>query len=286
MKTILVPAGGSDTDDVTFATAYAAARCFNAHMEFLHIRVAAVDAALHLGHVAFARGPAIADAMTRLRLQSDARCVEARRHVFDFCRKNGIEFRDTPRPDRPTASWHDETGDAMRHLMLRARHNDLVVAARPTTTNGLPEEFVERLLGAGRPIILASDRPPTSLTGTVMVCWKETAEAARTLGAAMPLLEKSSLVIFASVAEPGGEDPATVSDLVQQAAWHGIHARAHIVAADHCTVADALRREAQSCRADLIVMGAYGRPRWREICFGGCSQSMIDFCDRPVFLVQ
>jgi hypothetical protein len=41
----------------------------------------------------------------------------------------------------------------MRRLILPARHNDLVVAARPTEANGLPKEFVERVLVAGRPMI-------------------------------------------------------------------------------------------------------------------------------------
>jgi hypothetical protein len=56
MKTILVPAGGSASDDVTLETAYAAAQCFNAHLEFFHIRIAPTEAALYQPHVAFARG--------------------------------------------------------------------------------------------------------------------------------------------------------------------------------------------------------------------------------------
>jgi nucleotide-binding universal stress UspA family protein len=102
----------------------------------------------------------------------------------------------------------------------------------------------------------------------------------------MPLLEKADHVIFASVAEPGREDTETVSDLVRQTAWHGICASAQVIAANHQTVAEALQRAAESSRADLIVMGAYGQARWREICFGGCTQSMIDSCDRPVFLLH
>jgi hypothetical protein len=187
---------------VTFETAYAAARCFNAHLEFFHIRIAPAEAALYQPHLAFARGHGMADAISRLQSQADDRHVEAERHVLDFCRINGIELHDTPGRNQPTASWREESGDAMRHLILPARHNDLVVVARPTEANGLPKEFVERLLAAGRPMIIASSRRPESLIGTMMICWKETAEAARTVGAAMPLLEKADHVIFASVAEP------------------------------------------------------------------------------------
>lgn len=46
--------------------------------------------------------------------------------------------------------------------------------------------------------------PPQTLTGTVMVCWKETAEAARAVSAAMPFLTRADRVVVVSVA--GNED--------------------------------------------------------------------------------
>lgn len=39
IKTILVPATGSDADTAVFASALAVARRFDAHLDFLHIRV-------------------------------------------------------------------------------------------------------------------------------------------------------------------------------------------------------------------------------------------------------
>ena len=38
IKTILVPATGSDRDGAVFASALAVARAFAAHLEFLHVR--------------------------------------------------------------------------------------------------------------------------------------------------------------------------------------------------------------------------------------------------------
>jgi nucleotide-binding universal stress UspA family protein len=45
MKTILVPAAGSETDEVAFATALAAARPIGGHLEFLHICMSPGEAA-------------------------------------------------------------------------------------------------------------------------------------------------------------------------------------------------------------------------------------------------
>ncbi len=39
IKTILVPATGNQTDDAVFTSALAVARAFDAHLDFLHVRV-------------------------------------------------------------------------------------------------------------------------------------------------------------------------------------------------------------------------------------------------------
>ena len=54
IKTILVPASGSDTDAVVFETALAAARPSRAHLDFLHLRVSSGAALQYTPHVGFA----------------------------------------------------------------------------------------------------------------------------------------------------------------------------------------------------------------------------------------
>ncbi len=39
---------------------------------------------------------------------------------------------------------------------------------------------------------------------------------------------------------------------------------------------------AQSCGADLIVMGGYGHRRMRELIFGGCTQSALEAGAAPL----
>jgi nucleotide-binding universal stress UspA family protein len=48
----------------------------------------------------------------------------------------------------------------------------------------------------------------------------------------------------------------------------------------------ALAAEAQECKADLVVMGAYGHSRMRELLFGGCTRAFISYADRPVLLMH
>jgi hypothetical protein len=59
IKTILVPASGSATDDPVFATALAAARPLAAHLEFYHVHLSATEAAVRAPHVDFCVGAAL-----------------------------------------------------------------------------------------------------------------------------------------------------------------------------------------------------------------------------------
>ena len=39
---------------------------------------------------------------------------------------------------------------------------------------------------------------------------------------------------------------------------------------------DVLVNEIRRIGADLVVMGAWGRPRWSERAFGGCTRTLLD----------
>jgi nucleotide-binding universal stress UspA family protein len=169
---------------------------------------------------------------------------------------------------------------------LRARHSDLVVVGRAKRANGLPTDFIEELLiGCGRPVLISSSTARPTLTGTIMVCWKETAEAARAMSAAMPYMTKAARVVVVSVAE--NEDPTeAISDVARQLAWNGIRAETRILTPTGTAIPELLASATRECDADLIVIGAYGRSRMREVLFGSCTHSVIRNADRPVLLMH
>ena len=288
MKSILVPVAGSDTDELVFATALAAARPFAAHLHFVHMYVNPGQAALNTPHVEFASGAALIDALGLLQKKGDDRSAAAARHVHEFCAKAAIDVVDVPRPSHAvTASWCEERDDARQRLLFHARHSDLVVMGRAKHPNGLPPNLLEHLLTeCGRPILLASKKPGPNLVGTVIVCWRETADAARAVTAAMPFLTMAARVVFAAVSEPREESDAAIHDAVSQFRWHGVPADVQVVPANGQPPAKILARIAESCGADLMVMGAYGHSRLREQIFGGCTQAIIRHADLPVLMLH
>ncbi len=288
MKSILVPIGGSDSDRPVFDTALAVARLFSSHLQFVHIWLTAGQAAANMPHVAFARGPALLDALGRLEVDTKARSTDATRHVHEFCTGATIDLRDSPTGAHGvTANPIEEKGDARRRLVYHARHHDLVVMGRAKRPNGLLPDLIETLLlGCGRPIMLATSSAPRNLAGTVMVCWRETPDAARAVTAAMPFLTRAERVVFVGVAEKGHDATDELDAVAGQFARCGVPTEAKIIVANGRPIADTLSTAAHNCGADLIVKGAYGHSRMREVIFGGCTQAIIAHSDRPVLLLH
>jgi nucleotide-binding universal stress UspA family protein len=66
----------------------------------------------------------------------------------------------------------------------------------------------------------------------------------------------------------------------------GIDVEARVVPPAHHHIPEALAAAADECGADLVVMGAYGRSRTREIVLGSRTDAMLERIDRPVLLMH
>ncbi|HVW67693.1 MAG TPA: universal stress protein [Steroidobacteraceae bacterium] len=288
-KTIFVPTSGSDTDATVFATALTLARPFAAHLHFCHLHLQPAEAALHAPHVEFSRGPAIADALSHLRKEGNSLAVNAHVRYEEFCRTYGLPIQQDPsRAYTVTASWSEEPDEPVKRLLLHSRRSDLIVLGRPCHQDYLPGGLIETLLlESGRPIVLAADKPPRTVANeTVVVGWKERAEAARAVAAAMPLLEKARRVILLAVVPDGDVDLEGLNELARQLAWHGISAEVSMTVDKSGATAQSLAGKAAELAAGLLVVGGYGRGQFREQLFGGVTRSLLESAALPVFMVH
>jgi nucleotide-binding universal stress UspA family protein len=288
MKSILVPTGGSDQDKCLFETALAAARPFAAHLNFLHVRVSAGQSAMQVPHADFASGPALRDTLVQLERKAETRSIAAAQHIRDFCERSKIALCDVPHSaSAVSASWREDIGDPLRRITFHARHHDLVVVARAKRPNGLPADFIDLLLlSCGRPVLIAGSTPPQTLTKTVMVCWRESADAARAVTAATPFLTQAKRVVFASVAERSHSATSTLAGIARQFEWNGIPVETKLISPNGRSPKELLPLAAEECDADLVVMGAYGHSHLREVIFGGCTQDFINHAAKPVLLMH
>jgi len=285
MTTILTFVGGGERDDVILRTALAAAVPLTAHLDCLHARVPAGLAARY-AHTEFASGTALRNALAQLGANSDAFSALAAEHVRAFCASAGIAMCDAPSDAQGvTASFREDTSNEHERLNLHAAQGDLVVIGRARQKQGLAPDTLEHLVRhCGRPILVAASAAPRTLTDTIMVCWKDSSSAAAAVTAAAPLLARARRVVFVSVAKPDNGLSDALGATARQVA--GAAAEGRLIAASRRGIPDALAAAAAECAADLLVMGAYGRSRGREILFGSCTDRLLERCDRPILFMH
>ncbi|MBL6750066.1 MAG: universal stress protein [Nevskia sp.] len=288
IKTILAPLGGGDTDQAVLGAALLVAQPFQAHIECFHNFLDPALAAACLPQVSYLYGAALRSAMEQLAQRGEARVAAALHHYAEFCRLNGLPTDGSARsPQGVSASMLQGSGAPVDNLVFHARHNDLVVMARPQPGDGVPGDLLARIvLQGGQPVLLVPPQAPQRLLGTVMVCWKDSAEAARALVLALPLLRQARKVVLVAVEEANGAAQASLQAAQAHLGWHGIDAAAKCVGSGSCSIMDTLWSAAVECGADLLVMGGYSRGPTRELLFGGCTQAALAGGELPVLIAH
>jgi nucleotide-binding universal stress UspA family protein len=67
-------------------------------------------------------------------------------------------------------------------------------------------------------------------------------------------------------------------------AHHGVRVEASETFAGDISVGDALLARLSDYGADLVVMGAYGHSRLRELVLGGTTQTLLNHMTAPVLM--
>jgi nucleotide-binding universal stress UspA family protein len=286
IKTILVPATGNQTDDAVFTSALTAARAFNAHLDFLHVRVDA--AAMVAAMAADGSGAAMVSGLVeRIEEEATGREDTARQLFQRFCERERLAIEDTPAGQQsPTAQWLRQTGDEAYWVREYGRAADLLVIGRPADDQGVSIDTVEAaLVGTGRPVLIVPAAPLVLLPETMVIAWKAAPEAARAVTAAMPLLSKAKQILIVTVAEEEGLSDEEGARLMTALGWHGLSASTRHLRPDRLGAADTLLAAAAEQSA-LVVMGAYGHSRLREWVFGGFTEHVLRGAAVPVLMMH
>lgn len=164
-------------------------------------------------------------------------------------------------------------------LAWAAQGADLVVADRsqPQDPEGLAASPADLVMATGVPVLLKSDQFDTIRADRVIIGWKNTREARRAISDALPFLRRAEETHLVQIADER-ELEAASTDLDQTAGRltrHGIAVHTHALTA--CPdVCEALETFAKSRGADLLVLGAYGHSRLRELVFGGVTRRFLN----------
>jgi nucleotide-binding universal stress UspA family protein len=287
IKTILVPATGTDRDSGVFASALAVAGPFCAHLDFLHVRIdAATTAAMIASDVSSPQ--VVTDLINKMEEEAEQREQKAKQLFESFCQREGLALAETPPgPSAPSARWLREIGSESYWLLEYARPADLLIIGRPSDDEIAPSDVLESaLINSGRPLLIPPSAPMAALPDTVVVAWKATPEAARAVIAAMPFLSIAKQIVIMTVAE----DETTLEEegatrLMTNLRWHGFSVSVRRLEPGAQGAAETLLAAARE-QAALLVMGGYGHSRLREWIFGGFTQRVLRAAEIPVLIAH
>ena len=117
------------------------------------------------------------------------------------------------------------------------------------------------------------------------MAWDGSAGAARAVWDSLPLLRLAQTIeIVTVIGEKELDDVPAANALAGMLTYLGKKVNVSVLAFDGGTAASLIKQQAAKSGAGLIVQGAYGRSRWRELILGGVTREMLRDCTIPVLM--
>jgi nucleotide-binding universal stress UspA family protein len=273
IKTILVLSDETPAFEATLSTAVELARTFEAHIDVLH--VAADPVSLIPVTSAAVSAPMTVDIRKAAANGLAERASQARAVYEQVCGRDVV-----------SSSWHAVTGSEPEVAAAAGRPRDLIVVGPPRDPDdSLARQTLHALLfDSGRPVLILPVTALSRFDGQIALAWNGTAQSARAAAAALPFLR---LTERATVLSAGAVDPhASSAALMGSLARHGIQAVGREFEPSYKPIGQALLEQAHQVAARMLVMGAYGHSRLREIILGGATREVLRLADLPVLMAH
>ncbi len=188
------------------------------------------------------------------------------------------------------AEWRTEKGlhiDPAAVVMDHGRSADLIIAGQtdPDWDSSPLSDVAEHLaLGSGRPVLVVPYVGRYREIGrNVVIAWKAGRESARAVFDALPILKQAEQVQILEIEEGGRRSSGIAADtsIAASLARHGIKPTVRTSVAGEISVGDEILSRLADMGADLLVMGAYGHSRMRELVFGGVTRHIAKHMTVP-----
>jgi nucleotide-binding universal stress UspA family protein len=196
------------------------------------------------------------------------------------------EFRAAIQNRVTEVEWRCAEDFPSRYIVQQARASDIIVvgeAGRGTIADPFaqvnPSDLV---MQTGRPLLVVPDTCSWLDLRSVLIAWKDTAEARRAVADALPMLRKASDITIVEIVEELADRATALSRVKDVAAWlsrHGVSASGQVP--EECGEAGGLLEKiASEVGAGVVVAGAYGHSRLREWILGGVTRRLVNPSNR------
>ena len=121
----------------------------------------------------------------------------------------------------------------------------------------------------------------------VIVAWDASQESTRAVHDSLPFLVEAKkvtvLVINPRIGPDGhGEQPG--ADIATHLARHGLKVEVQRSQSPDASIGDSLLSRLADLDSDLLVMGAYGHARLRQVILGGVTRTLLEQMTVPLLL--
>ena len=275
IKDLLVTVDAGPSTERRVALAAWLAGCFEAHLVGLHPSSTAAAGLYSASFDSALFDAAMQENFDRL----EQRSLQARSSFEAATSRNGI-----------SAEWRVARGYPGPDTVLHARYADLaILGQRWTDYDDLDyPDPADVVLDAGCPVLVVPRAGHFErIERHALVAWNASREAARAVRDALALLKRVKAVTVLAVnpkqgTHGHGQEPG--ADIALHLARHGIKVEIDHSLAPGTNPADEILSRASDYGSDLIVMGAYGHSRMRELVLGGVTRSILAQMTVPVLM--
>lgn len=199
--------------------------------------------------------------------------------------KHGYPLIKRPR-SAPGAVWLEKVGSPDKVLSITGPVSDLLIVSRPKAKGGkLARLFLlAALLNSSRPVLVLPQNGNSPVGKRISIAWNQSAEAARAVAAAMPLLQRADEVNIITAGPEDGLGPKAAQLATYLGFW-GVKSE-RVTAPRAADATQALIKGYHDTQSDLLVMGAYSRNRLRQRIFGGVTEFMLHKARIPVLMLH
>ncbi|MBL4740407.1 MAG: universal stress protein [Sneathiella sp.] len=179
-----------------------------------------------------------------------------------------------------------EEGYAAEVINKHALAADIVIIGQVDPKDDSTAQYLyladEMVIGCPCPILAVPYAGKFETFGShILVGWNNTKEASRALKGAIPFMKKASKVTLLSV-NPTVDQSHQNEAALRHLERHGITAEVKIGHWRNVDVGNALLDSLVDLSADMLVMGAYGHSRIREMILGGATKEILGHMTAPV----
>lgn len=216
----------------------------------------------------------------------NGRRLSARRDFDSAVAQTKLPIATRPLCAQATTEWLDGVpgdGDPVGEVAPLA---DLVVLPAPGNRRNADWELIESaLFAARRPVLVVPEGWSDVSFARPLIAWNGSGQAANAVRTALDLFDADSRIVVLQVGElcAGGISAARLADNL---GWHCFESTTvNVPDAPHQTGVVILD-QAKNLEATVVVLGAYGHSRTRELILGGVTDFVLRQSQLPLLLVH